>query len=160
MRDLGADRPRGDAVTLRVRGQVRHAWARSIIGEYWSLGPAGLRLLAASRWARIIPTWHRKDREYRQWIITLARQCADDLPERASLWLEIFRQLTRVRGSGIRRDVRLRHVRTAVQSVLELAGPRGREPWSAPPHPAPSPGAEGASGSSESSGAAAGPLDG
>lgn len=160
MRDLGADRPQGDAVTLRVRGQVRQAWARSIIGEYWSLGPAGLRLLAASRWARIIPTWHRKDRDYRQWIITLARQCADDLPERASLWLEIFRQLTRVRGSGIRRDVRLRHVRTAVQSVLELAGPRGREPGSAPPPPAPTPGAEGASEPSASSGAATGPADG
>ncbi len=133
MRDLGADRARGDVVTLRVRGEARQPWLRSVIGGYWSLGPAGLRLMAASRWARMIPTWHRKDREYRQWILALARQCAEDLPERASLWLEIFRQLTRVRGAGVRRDVRLRHVRTAVQSILELAGPRADERGGEPP---------------------------
>ena len=123
LRDLGADRAGGDTLTLRVRGQVRHAWLRAVIGEYWSLGWVGLLLLTTLRPARVIPTWHRKDREYRQWILELSRRCADDLPERASLWLEIFRQLTRVRGHGVRREVRIRHVRTAVQSILELAGP-------------------------------------
>lgn len=124
MRELGADRAGGDTMTLRARGQVRQAPIRSVIGGYWSLGGAGLRLLALMRHARFITTWHRKDREYRAWIMQLARACAQDLPERASLWLEIFRQLTRVRGYGIRRDVRMRRVRTAVQSMLEVAGPR------------------------------------
>jgi len=124
MRELGADRAGGDTITLRVRGQVRQAPLRSLIGGYWSLGGAGLRLLSLMRHARSFATWHRKDREYRVWIIQLARTCAEDLPERASLWLEIFRQLTRVRGYGIRRDVRIRRVRTAVQSMLEVAGPR------------------------------------
>lgn len=124
MRELGADRAGGDTMTLRVRGQVRQAPLRSVIGGYWSLGGAGLRLLALLRHARLISTWHRRDREYRAWIINLARNCAEDLPERSSLWLEIFRQLTRVRGYGVRRDVRIRRVRTAVQSMLELAGPR------------------------------------
>lgn len=124
MRELGADRAGGDTMTLRARGQVRQAPIRAVIGGYWSLGGAGLRLLALMRYARFIATWHRKDREYRAWVMSLARNCAQELPERASLWIEIFRQLTRVRGYGIRRDVRMRRVRTAVQSMLEVAGPR------------------------------------
>lgn len=122
-RDLGVDRAGGDSLTLRVRGEVRPAWLASLIGEYWSLGRAGLALLALLRPLRLIPAWHRRDGEYRQWVLQLAAQCADDLPERASLWLEIFRQLTRVRGHGVRREVRIRHVRSAVQSLLDLAGP-------------------------------------
>lgn len=125
MRELGADRAGGDTMTVRVRGEVRQHPLRAIIGGYWSLGGVGLRALALLRHARVIASWHRKDREYRAWVTQLARDCADELPERASLWLEIFRQLTRVRGYGVRRDARMRRVRTAVQSMLEVAGPRG-----------------------------------
>lgn len=136
-RDLGADRAGGDSLTLRVRGEVRPAWLAPLIGEYWSLGRGGLAVLALLRPLRLFPAWHRRDGEYRNWVLQLAAQCADDLPERASLWLEIFRQLTRVRGHGVRREVRIRHVRSAVQSILDLAGPSPRPAARPPDSPAP-----------------------
>ena len=123
-RDMRVDRRLGDRVVLRVRGRTQTPWLRGLHGGgYWSASAGVLRWLTLVAPLRLLPWWHRRDREHREWVRALTRRCIAEMPARSSLWLEIFRQLTRVRGHGVRRDARLRRVRSGVQALLDLAGP-------------------------------------
>ncbi len=127
------DRPAGERLKVYLRGRVPWRFARAVVGEHWRLGPLGCRVVARLGLLRRLPGWWERQAEYRDWVVGLVDQCALELPERSSLWLEVFRQLSRVRGSGESRRLMIRRVRAAVDSILELGGTRvAPVDWDAP----------------------------
>lgn len=120
-RRLRASRANGDRVTFRIRGRARTAAIQRSTGGYWKLTPTMCKAVALARWVRYWPWWMREESRYRQWVITLTDRCAQDLPRKASLWLEVMRQLSRVHGHGVHRIRSARAACRAIDSILELA---------------------------------------
>jgi len=111
----------GDRLTFRLRFRAGNALTRPLTGGYWKLHPYGCQMIATMNWLRIIPWWRRSDRHYREWCLALTDRCTGELNDKMSLWLEIFRQLSRIRGFGQRRQSIINRVRHAIDSLLELS---------------------------------------
>ncbi len=122
-RQLKVQSDRTHSLTVRIRFRCHQRWIRSLIGPYWKLAPIPARLVSFARPLRWLPWWARADQEYRKWVIRLTEQCIDEIPAKRSVWLEVFRQLSRVHGPRHIRHRRMRHVRHAVQSLLDISTP-------------------------------------
>lgn len=152
-RRLRASRANGDRVTFRIRGRARSTPIQRTIGGYWKMTPTLCKAVALARWVRLVPGWMQEESRYRRWVIDLTDRCAQELPEKASLWLEVMRQLSRVQGHGSHRVRSVRAARRAIDSVLELAaesavatGPQPASGVSASGNPVPARGSKNAAG--------------
>ncbi|MFG0330525.1 MAG: DUF6537 domain-containing protein [Phycisphaerales bacterium] len=133
-RRLRANRAAGDRITMRIWTRTAPRGLRGAFGNAWRLGAKGAWIVALLRPLRHWPFWRSSEYEYRSWVESLVDRCSGELPDRASLWIEIFRQLGRVRGAGVQRRLVIRRVRGTVDALLELgefqpdesAGPEDR----------------------------------
>lgn len=117
-----------DRLTLTLRMRVGPPIAANfglgpLAGVYVSLSSPLCTLLGSCRFLRWWPWWARREKQYRQDILSLFDRCPGDLPQRAPLWIEIINQLQRVRGCEPRRLALIRRSRMAIAAALELAAP-------------------------------------
>jgi len=116
-----------DDFTFRLRGRIHSRIPRTLIGPYWKFTPVTARLVRHLHWVRLMPFVNRERRQYRAWVMGLVERCAAELPERRSVWIEVFRQFARVHGPWPKRYRRIRGVRMAVQSLLDIADSSDRD---------------------------------
>lgn len=121
-RRLHLSRAADDRMSVTIRGRSRLPVVRNLIGGYWRLGPVGCHILGRLRFLRWWPWWMRQEQEYATWVMWLVDRCIEDLPDAGSLWMEVFRQLERVRGCAPRRYAMAARARSAIESMLELRG--------------------------------------
>ncbi len=112
---------KGERISYRIRGRFPVQWANTLIGGHWKLTSRSAAVVATMRWVRFFPGWYRKDRHIREWVVNLVDRSIEELPKSASVWFEIYGQMSRLRGTGASRGRIFTRVRLAVNSLLHLA---------------------------------------
>lgn len=80
--------------------------------------PWMLKLMAKAKFLRpLLPLWHRKERKFRNWYISLLNEFNPSSPESYETFLEIFNCVEQVKGY---REIRYPKMEAARQHVTEL----------------------------------------
>jgi indolepyruvate ferredoxin oxidoreductase len=81
------------------------------------------------RWLRrVMPAWHRPEREFRDWYIGLVESFRPDHPAGYDRYVEALRCVEQVRGYREIRYPKMAEARSRAEKALQLAPPRAVEP--------------------------------
>ncbi|HVS72712.1 MAG TPA: 2-oxoacid:acceptor oxidoreductase family protein [Phycisphaerae bacterium] len=111
----------GDKITYVHLNRPEFVLGGKHVKFHWKSRDWQVRVLRHCRWLRaILPSWHAKEKTFREWYTGLVDACDLHAPHDAqkySLWLEIFKSPEPVTGF---RDVRYPKQEAAMQRVAEL----------------------------------------
>lgn len=135
-RRFNIDPSRGDRIIYKHHNRPEFVILGQRIRFEWKSRDWQLRLMARARWLRkLMPGWHRREREFRDWYLALVRQLdwASAPPHLASRnyerWLAILRSVETVTGFREVREPRMEAARRLAERYLatdpELFEPPG-----------------------------------
>jgi len=126
---------RGDKIVYRHHNRPEFEIFGKKIRFEWKSRDWQLRLMASSRWLRrILPNWHRRERDFREWYDNLLDIVEYTSPNDYERWLAILASPESVTGYREVRYPKMEAVRKQVQVLLET-DPEQFDPASIKPAP-------------------------